>query len=116
MTDQVYSAEQVLSVVGKISERDDWTDEERALLGTLLASGVEQHRETLSADDQATFDAEVVELSGDGVEGDEVEGFLLLGPSLLLANLVTKTVTSTSTTVRDDWYQSGKLDQRPIGR
>ncbi len=100
MTDQVYSADQVLSVVGKISERDEWTGEERALLGTILASGVEQYRESLSADAQATFDAEVAELSGDGVEDDEVEGFLLLGPSLLLANLVTKTVTSTSPPLR----------------
>lgn len=118
MTDQVYSVEQVLSVVGKISERDEWTEEERTLLGTLLASGVEQYRETLSADNQATFDAEVAALSSNGVEDDEVEGFILLGPSLLLANLVTKTVASTTVaeTVRDDWYQSGKLDQRPMVR
>ena len=97
MTDQVYSAEQVLSVVGKISERDEWTGEERALLGTILASGAAQYRETLPADDQATFDTEVAELSA-RMSRLTTSRDSYFSAVVASANLVTKTVTSSTTT------------------
>jgi hypothetical protein len=69
MADQLPTAEQVRVLAEKVGGIDEWTDEERLVLGKVFSFGLIKFRRDLSPEDQSRFDAKMKALASD------VEGF-----------------------------------------